>query len=116
MVKITNTHGYSVQDLRRLEKNAADPAPFAADGRAIGLGRISGGVDALVPRDGPGPPTTIPPQAVEILHALESSPAAVGWGGVGQRGFPRTPRFRTGSVRNHDVPGWPASLAPSARV
>lgn len=106
MVKITNTHGYSVKDLRRLEKKTRPtrlrlrlmavrlvwegyPAASAAD--IIGVTRETvsayvaawntGGMDALVPRHSPGQPTKIPPQvAAEILHALESSPAAVGYG------------------------------------
>jgi len=106
MAKITNTHGYSVKDLRRLEKKTRPtrlrlrlmavrlvwegyPAASAAD--IIGVTRETvsayvaawntGGMDALVPRHSPGQPTKIPPQvAAEILDALESSPAAVGYG------------------------------------
>ena len=106
MVKITQTHGYAVKDLRRLEKKTPSarmrlrlmavrlvwegyPAASAADIIGVTGETVSayvaawnaGGPDALVPRHSPGQPTKIPPEvAAEIRSALEASPAAVGYG------------------------------------
>ncbi len=102
MVKITQSHGYTVRELRRLEKRTSKarlrlrlmavrlvwegyPAASAADIIGVSARTVSlyvrawnaGGPNALVPRHSPGQPTAI---EAEILTALQSSPAAVGYG------------------------------------
>lgn len=106
MVKITQAHGYTVRALRQLEKKTPKagirlrlmavrlvwegyPAASAADILGVSARTVStyvrawnvGGPEALVPRHSPGQPTKIPCAIeAEILTALESSPAAVGYG------------------------------------
>ena len=106
MVKITQSHGYSVRERRKLEKHTAKarlrlrlmavrlvwegyPAASAADILGVSARTVStyvrawnaGGPEALVPRHSPGQPTKIPAAIeAEILTALHSSPAAVGYG------------------------------------
>ena len=106
MVKITQSHGYNVRELRQLEKKTPKarlrlrliavrlvwegyPAASAADILGVSARPVStyvrawnaGGPEALVPRHSPGQPTKIPVAiATEIIAALQSSPAAVGYG------------------------------------
>ncbi len=44
MVKITQSHGYSVRELRQLEKNPQGPNPAPTHGGPTRLGRLSGRV------------------------------------------------------------------------
>ena len=106
MIKIAQTHGYTVKDLRRLEKKTPSarmrlrlmavrlvwegyPAASAADIIGMAGETVStyvaawnaGGPDALVPHHSPWQPTKISPEvAAEVRSALETSPAAVGYG------------------------------------
>ncbi len=106
MVKITQSHGYSVRELRQLEKKTPKarlrlrlmavrlvwegyPAASAADIVGVSARTVStyvrawnaGGPGALVPRHSPGQPTKIPAAIeAEIVAALQSFPAAVGYG------------------------------------
>lgn len=98
LLSSVQTHGYTVKDLRRLEKKDTQcPGAITITGGATGEARLSGttgetvsayiaawnagGPNALVPRHSPRQPTKIPPKvAAKVRSALEASPAAVGDG------------------------------------
>ena len=106
MVKITNTHGYTLKTLRQREKRTRlarmrlrimavrlvwedYPATAVADILGMTAETVSsyvvswnrGGLDALIPGKSSGQPTKIPPElTADIRAALQQTPWAVGYG------------------------------------